>query len=577
MIRYTLKAFMAATALAAIGLSLIGYSNDPGPVRVIVKETPAGKITLGSGYATWDHWWGREQGRYRLEWNDAQWDAYLTLLRDSGADWVRLDFYYGNTEPRNDNNDPEVINWAAFTFNSPRLRSLYKHLDFFQANGIDTYLTYTYLRDNNEYNLDRLTGWLSKEAVSNGFPELWARPRDEPVDKRELAENLAATTYYLLKRRNYTNIKQVSLYVEPDNGRPTGGQWKNVDGYQDTIFLAKLLTKLGIRNQVAILAPHSSITDPEAWPPQGGDYDVHAIEDYRAAVDWSAPQEGLKNLYQGYETMVNQLKSGNPSKEVALVEYGESGCWGSTDASCAYRRALSLSSKVFELYNLGFGGMLRWAFEPFNHPYLGSSPIMVEGVPYAPAVPIRSGGQYLTMMTTISTAMRQGAKVVKVPYTYEPQRLVDTNLHRGSTVYQVEVNDPIPPGKGVYAIAAKDKDGKWHIGLINLHPSARNVEVVFPGNALPGQLRWNYYHAQVGLPQRVRDWLSDRLPNVEPLRLLFRATRFSIRKASWILGEVTTFPENSLQRTPPQLVKNTLTLHLPGQSLHFLSEVGGAE
>ena len=66
-----------------------------------------------------------EDATLSIHWSDDHQAAYLGLLKDRGADWIRLDFYYGNMETRNDNGNSEVINWAAFTLDSPARRSLY--------------------------------------------------------------------------------------------------------------------------------------------------------------------------------------------------------------------------------------------------------------------------------------------------------------------------------------------------------------------------------------------------------------------------------------------------------------------
>ena len=483
-------------------------------VTVTISEPRVGAITLGTGWSTWDFWWQQYIPRFRLTWTDEQWNSYFKLLEESGGDWIRADLYYGDTEPRNDNNDPEIINWDAFTFDSPKLKSLYKLLDYSQANGIDVTLTYTYLRSNHDYNEDRLTGWLSKEAVSKGFPELWTRPKDEPIDTRELAENLAATTYHLLKNRKYTCIKQISLYVEPAE------QWTNVDGFRDTKFLGRLLVKLGIRDQVAILAPQTS----SYIPPQDGDYDVFAIEDYGAVVDWATPEKGLQNLDPIYKGLVSRIKGMKPSMEVGLTEYGRMLNEGARDPLPSFLSTLSAACLVFELYNSGFAGTQRWAFEPVYHPYVGFGVIAVEGVQFP------SAATEVTFDTTapIIAAMKQGAKFIKVPQTFEPQRLMNINLPRGSTVHQVEVYDPISPGKGVYAIAARSESGKWRVGLVNLYAGVRDVEVFFPANSLPDSLVWEYYDA--------------------------------------------TMPQQTLQGSLPKIRDHSLTLRLPPRSLSFLRD-----
>ena len=492
-----------------------GYAAPVFPhVAVTISETQVGAITLGTGWSTWDFWWQQYIPRFRLTWTDEQWNSYFKLLGESGGDWIRADLYYGDTEPRNDNNDPEIINWDAFTFDSPKLKSLYKLLDYSQANGIDVTLTYTYLRSNHDYNADRLTGWLSKEAVSKGFPELWTRPKDEPIDTRELAENLAATTYHLLKNRKYTCIKQVSLYVEPAE------QWTNVDGFLDTKFLGRLLVKLGIRDQVAILAPQTTAHVDS----QDGDYDVFAIEDYGAVVNWATPEKGLQSLDPIYKGLVSRIKRMKPPMEVGLTEYGRMLNEGATGPLPSFLSTLSAACLVFELYNSGFAGTQRWAFDPLYHPYCCFGVISVEGVLYPPVA------TEVTFDTTVPiiAAMKQGAKFIKVPQTFEPQRLINTNLPRGSTVHQVEVYDPIRPGKGIYAIAARNESGKWRVGLVNLYASVRDVEVFFPADSLPDSLVWEYYDA--------------------------------------------TMPQHTLQGSPPKIRDHSLILRMPPRSLSFLRD-----
>jgi hypothetical protein len=210
-----------------------------------------------------------------------------------------------------------------------------------------------------------------------------------------------------------------------------------------------------------------------------------------------------------------------PSMEVALMEYGVMWNEGATDALPSFLSSLSAACFVFELYNAGFAGTQRWSFEPIYHPYLGFGVIAVEGVLFPPAAT-----EVIAETTTpIITAMKQGAKFVKVPQTFEPQRLININLARGSTVHHVEVHDPTRPGKGVYAIAARNESGKWRVGLVNLYAGARDVEVFFPANSLPDSLEWDYYDATMpqhtlrGSPPKIRDHsLTLRLP---PLSLSF--------------------------------------------------------
>jgi hypothetical protein len=327
----------------------------------------------------------------------------------------------------------------------------------------------------------------------------------------------------------YGTLKQITLYVEPDNGRAKDGQWINVDGNRDTVFLAELLTKLGIRHQIKILAADQFVRVPKGWPPQLGDYDVYGVGDYGTKVDWNAPRLGLVSPFGAeYEVLKNRAKYGPYPNEMALVEYGVPFCSGATDPSCAYLKTLSSSSLVFQIYNNGFAGSLRWAFEPLYHPYHGFAVIKVEGVAYPAVLPGPPNDIDPLTTAEIIRAMKNGARFAKVPYTFEPQRLLNTNLRRGSTVYDVEIVAPIFSGKGVYAIAAKDGGGRWHVGLINLYSREIKVDVTFPPSARPNKLRWEYYNA--------------------------------------------TLPEDLLQATAPAPLDGVVSLRLTPRSVNFLTE-----
>lgn len=501
----TLPVFIVAVMIMVNGCAtpILGHHA----IAVSVAATPVGEVTLGTGWNTWDHWWQEYIPRYQLTWTDAQWTSYLNLLEESGADWLRLDYNYAETEPRNDNADPAIINWDAFTFDSYGLKSLYRMLDFCQAHGINVYLTHTYLRSNHVYNADRLTGWLSKEAVSQGFPALWTRPKDEPVDRRELAENLAATTYFLIKERKYTVIKQVALYVEPDV------QWINVDGFQDTIFLGELLTKLGIREDVAILAPHTG----SYMPPSQADYNIYAIEDYAAVVNWNAPEQGLQNLSPIYESLAKQLKGESPAREVGILEYGNMWNEGATGPLPSYLSTLSGACLVFQLYNSGVAGMQRWAFSPLYHPFLGFGVITVDGVFFPfPATEVTKES-----VLPVIEAMLNGAVIRKIPHTFEPQRLVNTNLQRGAKVFQTTVTDSIAPGKGVCAIVVETPGGKLRVGLVNLYPHKVDISLTFRKQVGPRLINWNFYDDSLP-PQAIHREISED-PNGGPLQFQMSA------------------------------------------------------
>ncbi len=481
---------------------------DPArPDEAVVTISPgkAGEITRGTGWFVWLRYCTTASSAANItamsRWTDAQWDAYLKLLVESGADWVRVDLNYADVEPRNDDGDPEHINWEGFKFDSPALRGLYKTLDCCQANGIQVSLTNIYALSPQTYLADPPSGWMSKRALASGFrnPESFGNPRgDGPIDPRELAENLAATAYHLIKKRGYTCIKDLCLYAEPNYA------WTNVDCWGDTKLLGKALQKLGIRDQVSVYGPYD-------FGPQAGDFQKTYKEGYlRSDVDvlgnseyWihpsaDNPAASAISKYGQLMDVVRPLAAERGRKvEFTLAEYGD---WGTGSYQIkadgplpSYLGTLAESGMIFDLYGIGYAGALRWSFAPWYQPNDGFAAIRTEGVAY-PATSDEKSNE--SVYTLLAEAWKKGAKCVKVPQTFEPQRLVNSNLRRGSTVYKAAVVGP--KASGIHAIAVRDKAGKWRVGLINLHQQEVVVRLQMPAKGLPNWRRWEFYDASLG-------------------------------------------------------------------------------
>lgn len=419
---------------------------------VHVTRQTVGRITLGTGWTVWCHrgkMGEADAPDYSLTWTDAQWDAYFRLLKRSGADWLGLDLYYGDAEPQSPDATPD--HKPHYDFATPRLRYLYKFLDFAQKNDVHVRLYYTFLLSPHRYKADPATGWLSRFATNAHFaPDAFAHSSnteegagDTPLDRKRLRDNLVATAVYLIRTRHYTCVKQLCLYCEPDVG------WKGVNGWEDNRELGRAMERAGLRDKMQILAPDSY---HQIAPTPGEQVDIVAYHDYDTHVDFAHPERGLQgqppiSLRDFVMAAHQDAAQRNRQAVAALTEYGN---WGAGpiqlaahDPMPAYLGTLSSACFVFALYNAGFAGTLRWSFDPMYHPYDGFAAIQTQPCAY-PNVsgPAANGATF----RALSDAWKQGAKCVEFAPTFEPQRLVNANLGRGSVILQTQIEDA--QGKG---------------------------------------------------------------------------------------------------------------------------------
>lgn len=333
-------------------------------VAIAVTATQAGRLALGLG-------WNLQfrDGRFP-DWSDGSWRAFLDLLEWTRPAWIRYGVNLGQWETKNDDADPTHPNWEGFAFRSKAMQHHYRVLDLCERQGIDVLWANWCIGD-------RATGvhWLAESTHDPAITDPDGDPyTDAPYDPEELAESLAACLHHLKSVRNYTCVKQVSLWNEPDQGwsfsSPSAGYPKPFWTYYDA--LAKHLARLGLRDAIRIVGPETSTGSYDALPalagkpaPYSSEVDILAHHDYLGFADYHRIDRGapIARAAKAYA----ELRAILP-KPMAVTEFGNMGN-GSEDVTgddAVWAGSLSCARLVLEGLNAGVAGFLRWEFKPYG-------------------------------------------------------------------------------------------------------------------------------------------------------------------------------------------------------------------
>lgn len=138
-------------------------------------------------------------------------------------------------EPKNDNDDPQVINYNAFTFDSKPMKSLYHTLDIAKNLSIDVTLV--------------LWGAPFNHFLGKGHFGNWVVA---PNNDEEWCESIVALLKELYKR-GYDCIKEFTPVNEPCISYLFNGQPGNVNAYITMCYkLDAKLRKFGLRDKIKL-------------------------------------------------------------------------------------------------------------------------------------------------------------------------------------------------------------------------------------------------------------------------------------------------------------------------------------
>lgn len=173
------------------------------PVTVTFAKTPNPHPVWGFG-GEWDpQFWCSQNTRRGC--NEETWQRLTGNIRNMGVSRVRMMIQPTWYEPENDNDDPAVINWDGFTWDTEHMQSMYRYLDFCQEEGIRVTLTW----------------WCAPVRISGGQPYWLACQASKtwcaaPNNIAECAENVVAALVHLIKNKGYACIDGFTFCNEPD-------------------------------------------------------------------------------------------------------------------------------------------------------------------------------------------------------------------------------------------------------------------------------------------------------------------------------------------------------------------------
>ncbi len=369
-------------------------------------------------------------------------------------------------EPFNDNDDPNTINWDNLTVDSQEMKSLFKVLDLAQENGIDVNLTLwgvennVALYDNDTMNAIRGEGghFLARGNNSSNWVMAAANPE-------ELAENFSIYVQYLVNKKGYTSIKEITPINEPDwsyllNDKVEFENYKKLCLAIDRRFKAD-----GIRDKVKF-----NLSD-------NTDRAVSWLEKTATELDDIADVYNSHTYIFGYETPNSVMKEWETEnlnnvrslgKKHVVGEFGSNQTQGSarqTDVD-KFKRGVLLARQALNFYNAGASGVSYWVL--FDQYYSRTDPydsMMQLGLWKSTKLSYVTDKKYYD-------AMKEDYEVRDQYYAYA---LLSKYIKRGAEVYPIECGDEFIAGT-----AFKGENGKWTYVFANGSENGRKYALHNP-------------------------------------------------------------------------------------------------
>ncbi len=408
-----------------------GY-NSGSAWNLTVSGTSTGATLMGVGVELDPHFLSqnvtRRDGATELDWKR----TVVKRCRAMEVQRYRVMLLPHWWEPSNDNSDPNVFDWSAFTFDNKEMESLYAVLDLAEETGADVTLV--------------LWGCpISANTVANGnigrhfLADNGTNWVTGTNDSEEFAENFVALYKYLKETKNYTCIKELTPYNEP-NGNTTSF----TNYVSDCKALDAKLKAEGLRDGVKLNL--SDNTD-------------NALNWLQASALSLSSQADLFNSHCyifGYKTSNAKVISWEEENVKAAAKAGKAhfvGEFGSDQTVGAtrqkdintYKRGVLMPRLAVNFLNAGASGVSYWSL--IDQYYLRNEA-------YAQ---MQQLGLWIYKNSAYQSADLGG---IKGDYTCRPQYysygLLTRFVRKGSTVYPIQCKDDF-----VAATAVCSSDGKW--------------------------------------------------------------------------------------------------------------------
>ena len=406
------------------------------------------------------------------------WDSIIIpRLRKLSPSKLRIMVLPEWYEPVNDNNDPNIVNADAFHFESPEMQGLYSLLDVAEQDGIKVTLTF----------------WGTRSSTFL-LPQAWPGWMMGPSEFEEWAENLSTCLNYLLNKRHYTCIHEITPVNEPDWAFSTD-QHNQAELY---IKMCKVLDERlrhdGLREQIRMNLSDNS---------DGGTGTNKFLAACTKELSHEADIFNSHTYIFGYDTpnsaiyhweAENVKLSAQAGKSHFVGEFGSNQTVGATIQQDIdrYERGLLMARIVINLLNAGACGTSYWSL--LDQYYSRGEALS------------HSNMQRLGLWRYLKEEYAQDSIYAYLTSDYQvrPQYyaigMLSNHLRPGSVVYPLDAQS-----EWIAATALKKAEGKWCYLLVNPTEEAVDIELTNPLSTSKHRLQV-YRYEEACLP------MDDTLP-----------------------------------------------------------------
>lgn len=373
----------------------------------------------------------------------------LDMMKPSSFRVMVLPTWY---EWANDNDDPDTIDWDSFTFDSLEMQSLCAELDYAEKNGIKVTLVLWGACQGN---------WLA--GTNNGN---WVVA---PEDYEEWAENFSALVQYLINKKGYTCIKQITPLNEPDWEYYMDGKAGPASEYMAMCrILDERFRRDGIRDKVEFnLADNSD----------GGTGTHSYLKECVEGIDGITDMFNSHTYIFGYETpndtvltweKENVALAASAGKAHFVGEFGSNQCYGSARQRDIdwYDRGILMVRTALNALNAGAAGISYWSLIDQHYGKDGSYESM----------------QQLGLWRHVKSTYACEPYYDSIPcdYSVRPQyysySLLTQFIRPDAEVHPLDVQDQF-----IAASAIRNKDGRWVYVFANQTDADKEYSVANAG------------------------------------------------------------------------------------------------
>ena len=344
----TITILFAALSIVASSCS---KTNDTGIQEVATPAEPTSTTLEGLGVQLDPHFLSQNVTR-----NDgaaaADWDNIVVrrveMMKIQRFRVMVLPHWW---EPVNDNDDPSVANMAGFTFDNIEMKSLYAVLDLAQKTGADVTLVLWGCPTNCTFIDTSTPSQGQRHFLCDASGTGWMTA---PGNNEEFAENFSVLVKYLIEKKGYTCVKEITPFNEPD-GFVDRGQYMEVVKAMDARF-----TKDGIRDKIRFNL--SDNTDSRRYFLADCAAEVPDIADIFNSHTYIFGYEMPNSDALDWEKQNIKAISGSLRKHY-VEEFGSNLCVGAARQKDInwYKRGVLIARNCLNFLNAGAAGASYWS------------------------------------------------------------------------------------------------------------------------------------------------------------------------------------------------------------------------